>query len=129
MLKNEIVRIRQKRYFAEQKMWVFIGRVISMNDVLVHIEGKGLLIYNPHEKPEISRSQMSISGEMKGQTLPVDVDEGLRSILIPMDNIANIRILPQDFDLDTIHLFAEGRKIGLKVQGDVPTWIGEFGES
>lgn len=129
MLKNEMVRIRQKRYFADQKLWVFIGRVMTMNDTLIHIEGKGILISNMRDMKNTTKSYLSVAGEMKGQALPVDLDTEERSVIVPISNISNIRILPRDFRLDNIRFFAEGRKIGVKVDGAPDTWIGEFGES
>jgi len=129
MLKNEMVRIRQKRYFAEQKLWVFIGRVMTMNDTLIHIEGKGILISNTRDMKNTTKSHLSVAGEMKGQALPVDLDTDERSIIIPIANISNIRVLPRDFNLNNIQFFADARKIGVKVNGAPDTWIGEFGES
>ncbi len=52
----------------------------------------------------------------------------MRSIVLPRDNIANIRVLPDSFDMNNIKVITEGNTLGIKVD-DAPTaWIGEFGE-
>lgn len=59
---------------------------------------------------------------------PVQIDEQMRSIILPRDNIANIRVLPDGFDMNNITVITEGNTLGINVD-DAPTaWIGEFGE-
>jgi len=113
VLKGKMVRIRSRRYFPEQRLWVFIGKVVSMSENWVSIEGKGMVV---------------LKGALGGQTRPVQIDKEIRPLLLPRDNIANIRILPDDFDVDNIELCSEGAKLGIKVKGAPDTWIGEIGE-
>ena len=113
MLKGKMVRIRTRRSFPEQKLWVFLGKVIAMSENWIGIEGKGLIV---------------MRGYLRGQSSPVEMDKEVRPLFIPRDNIANIRILPDEFDLDGIEFCSEGAKLGIRVQGAPDTWIGEIGE-
>ena len=83
MIKDKIVKLRFRRYFDEQALWVIVGKVLEFGDSWVKIEGKGICI-------------------MKGHVIPCDVDKENKILLIPRDNIAHIRILPDDFDLGNI---------------------------
>ena len=107
---GKMVRIRTRRLFEEQKPWAFLGKVEVMSEHWIQICGKGIVI-------------------VKGKTHPIEIDVGLRQLLIPRENIANIRILPDDFDLDKIEICYEGIKIGVRVEGAPDAWISEMGES
>jgi len=110
MLKGKMVRIRQRRYFPEQKLWAFVGNVTDFSENWVCLEGKGIVV-------------------VRGKSVPAEIDEAPRPLMIPRDNIANIRILPHDFDLDHIEICFEGIKVGIKVKGAPDTWISEVGEA
>jgi hypothetical protein len=103
-----MIRIRLKRYFAEQKLWVFIGKVLELSENWVTIEGKGIVLF-------------------KGRPQPAEVDRETRLLIGPRDNIAQIRILPDDFDLSDIKVEMEGLKVLVKVDGAPNTCIGEWG--
>jgi len=110
MLKGKNVRVRLRRNFEEQKPWVFVGKVDQMSENWLALTGKGILI-------------------IRGKTRPVEIDDELRQMVIPRDNIANVRVLPDDFGLDEIEVFHEGIRVGIGVKGAPNTWIGELGES
>ncbi len=107
MLEGKMVKVRFRKYFVEQRLWVFLGKVLMMDNWWLRIEGKGIVIF-------------------KGQ--PPQIDEKERIILVPRDNIAHIRILPDDFDLSRIKV--EAGKFALrnyvKVKGGPDTSIGEI---
>ena len=105
-----MVRICTKRLFHEQRPWVFVGRVEDMTEHWVCIRGKGIVI-------------------VRGKTEPVEIDEELRPLALPRDNIANIRLLPDDFDLDNIKTYFDGNRAAMWVDNAPDTWISEGGES
>ena len=107
MIEGKIVKIRFKKYFAEQRLWVFIGRVIKFTENWVMVEGKGIVI-------------------MKGKISPIDVDKEKRIILIPRENIAHIRILPDDFDIENIEIVERDMRLFVKVKNGPDTSISEI---
>lgn len=109
MLKDKIVRIRTKRMYPGQNKWSYVGKVVAFTESWVMIKGKGLLV-------------------LKGQTRTVDMDPDLKHFAIPRDNISDVHVLPDTFDMDHIELSFDGVKIGLKVEGAPDTWIGEAGD-
>ena len=129
MLKGKMVRVRMKRYFAEQKLWVFVGMVSAMTENWLFVDGKGVLVCHGHTSSSASRVRMDIKGTMAGQVPAIEVDLTRRLLALPQGNIASVRILPDSFDLDHLEICTEGFKIGLRVKGAEPTWIGEIGES
>ena len=38
------VKIRWKRYFSEQRVWVFIGEVLEMDENWIMVKGRGYLL-------------------------------------------------------------------------------------
>ena len=44
MLNNKIVKVRFKKYYSEQKSWVFIGKVVKLTENWIMLEGKGILV-------------------------------------------------------------------------------------
>ena len=109
MFKDKIVRIRTKRMYPGQNKWSYVGKVTAFSENWVVIAGKGVLL-------------------LKGQTRTVDMDPELKQFAIPRENISDIHLLPDSFDLNAIELSFEGVKIGLKVDGAPDTWIGEAGD-
>jgi hypothetical protein len=107
MIEGKIVKIRFKKYFSEQKLWVFIGRVLKFTENWIMIEGKGIVV-------------------MKGQVTPVDIDKEKRIILVPRDNISHMRVLPDDFDIEKIEVISERLRIFVKVKNAPPTSISEI---
>jgi hypothetical protein len=62
----------------------------------------------------------------KGKLTPVEIDEQIRTLLIPRDNIAHIRILPDDFDIENIEIEERGIRYFIRVKGGPHTSIGEI---
>ncbi|HPP67113.1 MAG TPA: hypothetical protein PKX05_04265 [bacterium] len=106
-MSGRMVKIRYKKYFEQQRLWVFIGRVINFSENWLVVEGKGLIV-------------------SKGKVSPVDIDEESRVLLIPRDNIAHIRILPDDFDISNIEIEEIGFRYFVRVKGGPNTSIGEL---
>jgi hypothetical protein len=107
MIEGKIIKIRFRRNYAEQKVWVFIGKVLKFTENWLMLDGKGILV-------------------MKGNIQPVDVDDKKRIIMIPRDNIAHIRILPDDFDIDKIKIDIKGVRIFAAVENGPDTSISEI---
>jgi hypothetical protein len=107
MIEGKIVKIRFKKYFAEQRLWVFIGKVIKFTENWVMVDGKGIVI-------------------MKGKVTPVDVDKEKRIILVPRENISHIRILPDDFDIENIEIVERDMRLFVKVKNGPDTSISEI---
>jgi hypothetical protein len=107
MIEGKIVKIRFKKYFVEQRLWVFIGKVIKFTENWVMVDGKGIVI-------------------MKGKVTPVDVDKEKRVILIPRENISHIRILPDDFDIENIEIIERDMRLFVKVKNGPDTSISEI---
>jgi len=107
MIEGKIVKIRFKKYFVEQRLWVFIGKVIKFTENWVMVDGKGIVI-------------------MKGKVTPVDVDKEKRVILVPRENISHIRILPDDFDIENIEIIERDMRLFVKVKNGPDTSISEI---
>lgn len=109
MIKGKIVRVRLRRDFFEQRLWVFVGRVVDFSEHWVMIEGKGLTV-------------------LRRALLDVDIEPEVRTVLIPRDNIAIIRVLPDDFDMHNIRTVNKGHKLCLVVDNGPDATIAELGE-
>jgi len=109
MIVGKMVRLRLRRDFFEQRLWVFVGKVLGFTESWIMIEGKGLTVLQ------------------RGQ-LDVDVENELRTVLIPRDNVAIIRVLPDDFDMTCIRTINKGHKLCLVVDGGPDATIAEMGE-
>ena len=101
MLQGKMVKIRFRRNFAEQKLWVFVGRVREFTDHWIQVEGKAII------------------------SLPLYIDEEPRMIVIPRDNIAHIRILPETVNLDHLSVEKQGMRRFLRIEGAPDTSVGE----
>jgi len=106
---GKIVRVRMNRTFAEQRLWVFVGRVVEFTENWVVMEGKGLIV-------------------LKRATLTVEIDETSRTIVIPRQSIFVIRVLPDTFDMDNILAVNVGHKLCLKVPGGPDATIADMSE-
>jgi hypothetical protein len=106
MIKGKMVKVRFKRFFPEQRMWVFIGKVIEFTENWLMIDGRGIVT-------------------LKGQVKPADIDEKSRIILVPRDNIAHIRILPDTFDVNKIEIITKGTREYVIVKDGPDTSIGD----
>lgn len=108
MIVSNIVKIRFKRNFPEQSLWVFIGKVLEFTENWIKVEGKGIIV-------------------IYGQVNPVDIDDGLRILLVPRENIAHIRLLPDDFDIIKIEIERKNNRYFIKVKDAPSTSLGELG--
>ena len=105
-LRGKMVKIRYRRYFQEQKTWVFLGRILSYDRGCFVVEGKGVIIH----LAAVER---------------VLIDEEPRVLIIPRDNIAHIRVLPDEFDIGKIEVVEKGMRLFARVPGAPDTSIGE----
>ncbi len=106
-LTGKTVKIRFKKYFEEQRLWVFVGKVLDFTENWIMVEGKGLIV-------------------SRGKITPVDIDEEIRTLIIPRDNIAHIRILPDNFDISNIEIEERGIRYFIRVKDGPHTSIGEI---
>ena len=109
MLKGKMVRVRLRRDFVEQRLWVFVGKVVEFTENWLMIEGKALLL--------LRRAQ-----------LEVDIDDDVRTVVIPRDSVNIIRILPDDFDLENIRTLHQGHKLCLAVKGGPAATLADMSE-
>jgi hypothetical protein len=107
MIEGKIVKVRFRKVFAEQRVWVFIGRAVKFTEHWLMLDGKGLLV-------------------SKGNIPPVDIDKERRIILVPHYNIAHMRVLPDDFDIDSIEIHIKGVRIFAGVKSGPDTSISEI---
>ena len=107
---GNIVKIRFKRYFSGQKLWIFVGKVVEFTENWVKVDGKGILFTT-------------------GQLNPLDVDEELRILMVPRENIAHVRILPDNFNLEKIETYSKKHRWYIKVDGAADASLGEMGET
>lgn len=105
--KGKIVKVRFQRHFVEQKLWVFIGKVVECTNDWFVLEGKAII-------------------SLKGQIKSADIDEDIRTIMVPRENIAHIRILPDTFNFETMEIITKGMRQYLKVSGGPDTSIGDI---
>ena len=108
MITGKMVRIRLKRYFDEQRQSVFVGSVVDSTEHWISIDGKAIII-------------------AKRLTQPVDIDAESRILMVPRENIASVRILPDDFDISVIVTEIRGLRIFMKVKDAPDAAIGEYG--
>jgi len=106
MIVGKMVKVRFRRYFADQKLWVFIGKVLEFTESWVTVEGKALVIF-------------------KGRADPVDIDNEPRVLVIPRENIAHIRVLPDNFDINDVRTEEKRFRMYVKVDGGPDTSISE----
>ena len=107
MEQGEFVMVRFKRYFAEQRPWVFVGQVQQWTEHWIEVEGKGI-VFNT------------------GQKDPIDIDEEPRVLICPRENIAHVRILPDDFDIQKIDTSRRNTRWYLKVESAPDACLAEL---
>ncbi len=104
MIKGKMVKIRFKTFYVEQRHWVLVGKVLEFTEGWIMVEGRGIV-------------------SVKGQIRPADVDSDPRILLIPRENIAHIRILPDTFDIHDIEFTSQGSRAFIRVKGASDTSI------
>ncbi len=103
-LEGAMVKIRFKKYFSEQRQWVLIGKVLEMTENWIMVNGKGVIQH---------------------RGMGCEVDEEPRVVIVPRDNIAHIRILPDNFNIGKITIVTRGGRNFAKVTDGPDTSIGE----
>ena len=126
MLEGKIVRLRFRKDQPTQPIWVFIGKVIDFtNDWL-----KGILVFQrdtyPTERRTLRGNAMVTQQWSEDEIKVGNIDEEKCTLVFPRDAIANIRLLPDDFDLDNIQLRLEGRRIEVVVNNGPNAAVGEL---
>ena len=109
MVKGKMVKIRFRRYFAEQTLWVFVGKILEFTENWLKIEGKGIAFFS-------------------GRGEPADIDDETRELLLPRDSIAYVRLLPDDFDITDIKTIRKGVRYFIQVKNAPDTTLGEIGD-
>ncbi|MFC1765009.1 hypothetical protein ACFL6U_23430 [Planctomycetota bacterium] len=105
---GKVVKIRFRRFFIEQRLWIFVGKVLESKDGWLKINGKGIL-FNP--------------GKGKGD--PFDIDDEARTLYCPKESINHVRVLPDDFDMTDIQTTRKDNRWFIKVNGQSDTSLGE----
>lgn len=103
------VKVRFIRHFDRQRLWVFVGEVEECSESWIRIDGRSIIFST-------------------GQKNPIDLDQERRVLVIPWSNIAHVRILPDNFDLENIETCQEGHRWYIKVKGAPDATLGELGE-
>jgi hypothetical protein len=96
MLKDQIIRIRLNKSYHQQRPMSYVGKCTGFNNYWVVIEGKSIMV---------SRTQSS----------GVQIDAKSSITVIPRNNIESIRVLPPDFDLNTIQVTTDGQQLVITV--------------
>ena len=109
MLKDRMVRVKLKKHFHEQRPMNFVGKVTAFSDVYVVLEAKGLML-------------------ARQQPNGVQIDKVATPQVIPRENIDSIRVLPDNFDMNTLKISTEGQQLVLVVDGKRDVYLGELGE-
>ena len=109
MLKDKMIRVRLSKSHQQQRPLSFVGKCLAFTDFWIAIQGRSIMVTRANK-----------SG--------VQIDDKLSQHVIPRDSIESIRVLPDDFDLNTMTVTTEGQQLVLPVKGQQPCFIGEIGE-
>jgi hypothetical protein len=105
MFSGKKVKIRLKRLFHEQRVRVFVGTVLEMNDAWIRARGKNYYLAKGEAKPHI--------------------DERERIVGIPRENIYALREFPDDLDLDNLTFELKDMRMVIRVPGGQAASISE----
>lgn len=97
MDQGDFVAVRFKRYFNEQRNWVFVGQLLQATENWLEVEGRSI-VFNT------------------GKSNPIEIDEKPRTLVCPRENIAHVRILPKDFNIATIQTYRENSRWFIRVE-------------
>lgn len=132
MLKGKMVRIRFRKEYPEQPSWVFFGKVLQFSENWIGVDGKGLLIFKRQAVTPVTTSVKNLKiikeEAIVSQAPPVELDAESRYLLLRAEHITNIRMLPDDFNLDSLQIKVSGRRISVVVHGGPDTSIDEIME-
>jgi len=107
MIEGNIVKVRFRKSYPEQTAWVFIGKVLKFTENWLALDGKGVIVN-------------------KGKVNPVNIDEDCRVVMVPRDNIAHIRVLPDSFDVNYIEVKIVGTRIYVAVVDGPDTSVSDL---
>ena len=88
---------------------------MRFSDDWVAVDGKGILLFKrdtiPTERRTLKASSAMIEEPLtQGEVRAGTIDEERRTLMFPREVIANIRVLPDDFNLDDIRIEVKGRR-------------------
>ena len=106
MIDGKIVCLRTKRSFYEEKPWAYIGKVRQFSENWVAMDARGVYVF-------------------RGQTMSIEVDKEPQGFLIPRENVASIRVLPDNFDRKSIQVDLTDSKLTVLVKGTSDCYIGD----
>ncbi|MBI1320292.1 MAG: hypothetical protein GC168_15300 [Candidatus Hydrogenedens sp.] len=109
MLKDRMVRVKLQKRFAEQRPISYIGKCTAFSDNWLVVDGKELMLAR-----HVSDG--------------VQISKTAAPVVIPRENVESIRVLPDNFSLDSIRITTEGQQIQVVVDGSRDCFIGEMGE-
>jgi hypothetical protein len=109
MIKDRIVRVKMRKYFREQRPFCYVGKVTGFSEAWIIMEAYGIMI-----------SRMQPNG--------AQIDEKPGAVMIPRESVDNIRVLPDNFDLNNLKISTTGQQLVLVVDGKRDIFIGEMGE-
>ncbi len=109
MIKDKMVRVKMKKHYHEQKPMLYVGKVTGFSEEWIVLHAKGMMI---------TRSQPN----------GVQIDGKPSALLIPRGSIESIRVLPDNFDINTIKITTEGQQIRMVVDGAPDAFLAEMGE-
>lgn len=109
MIKDRIVRIKLKKNFQQHRPLSYVGKVTAFTDGWVVVDAKAILV-------------------CRSQPNGAQIDKATSAIMVPKENIESIRVLPDNFDLNTITITTDGQQIQMVVDRAADCYIGELGE-
>ena len=56
MIAGKMVKVRFKKYFVEQRLWVFVGKVLHFSENWLMVEGKGIISYKGIEPAHVDEN-------------------------------------------------------------------------
>ena len=132
MLDDKMVRLRLRREQQNQPIWAFVGKVLAFTGDWLEVRGKGILVFKrdtyPPERRTLKSTGMVHEPWGEDSFKAGQIDEEARTMVFPREIIANIRLLPDDFDLEAIALRLNGRRIDMVVSGGPDSALGEVTE-
>ncbi len=105
MFVGKKVKIRFKRSFHEQRVRVFVGTILEMNEAWIRAQGKNYYLAKGEAKPHL--------------------DEREKIVGIPRENIYALRELPDDLDLDKLTFELKDLRMVIRIPGAQAASISE----
>lgn len=109
MIKDQVVRVKLKKSFHEQRPVSFIGKVVAFSDSWIVVDGKGIML-------------------VRQQSNGVQIDAKSSRNVIPRESVESIRVLPDSFDIGDMSITTEGQQLVIAIDGAADVYIGELGE-